>query len=246
VALRDEFLSIASHELSTPLTSLKLMVQGLVSGALAPTPVVIQRTLGLAERQIRRLGRLIDELVDASRIEAGRLSLQLEAVDLAELVRDTCLRYADDLGRARSALALDASQPVVGEWDRGRLEHVVSNLLSNAIKFGAGGPIEVSLQHDPQRAVLRVRDRGIGIPPERIARIFDRYERAVSSRQYGGLGLGLYITRTSVESLGGTVHVDSTPGQGSLFTVELPRQPPGVRSAMDAGGASEYAPQVDS
>jgi signal transduction histidine kinase len=111
----------------------------------------------------------------------------------------------------------------VGGWDRLRLEQITTNLLSNAIKYGPGKPIEITLAGDEQRATLRVRDQGIGIAAEDHGRIFERFERAVSPRRYGGFGLGLWIVRRVADALGGTIDVESRPGAGATFTVTLPR-----------------------
>jgi predicted ATPase/signal transduction histidine kinase len=222
VALRDEFLSVASHELRTPIHSLQLIVQGLTRGVVSPSPEHVARAFGVAERQVGRLTRLIDELLEVSRIQAGRLAFQLEKVDLGALVGEVVAQFDVELARSRCALNVRADPAVVGMWDRSKLEQVVANLLSNAIKFGAGKPIEIRVEKpSPDTARIVVADHGIGIPPERLPRVFERFERAVSAREYGGLGLGLYIVRSVVQGLGGTVEVASEPGVGSVFTVTL-------------------------
>lgn len=228
VALRDEFLSVASHELRTPVTSLQLAVQSALSvGAndeQAP-PGFLKHALESAERQTRRLGRLVDALLDVSRIQAGKLELTREPMDLAALVREVTALIGEEARRAGCEVALTApDEPLVGRWDRARLEQVVINLLSNAIKYGAGSPIALSLARRDGCAVLEVRDHGIGVPPAERARIFERFERAVSSKHYGGLGLGLYIVRRIVDAHGGHIVVESAPGQGARFIVELPLQ----------------------
>ncbi|WP_163998205.1 AAA family ATPase [Pyxidicoccus caerfyrddinensis] len=232
IHLRDEFLSIAAHELYTPITALQLSVQGLARGGAAPSPETVLRTARTTQAQTRRLAHLVDELLDVSRIETGRLHLHLEPVDLAAVVQDVVEGMKDAFTRAQSPLNLHVDACCAGRWDRVRLEQVVTNLLSNALKFGAGRPIEVRLEEVDAHARLDVVDQGIGIPPARLPFIFGRFERAVSSREYGGLGLGLFIVREIVSALGGRVSVESTEGQGSRFTVELPRTgPPDVRPA---------------
>ncbi|MGZ3459899.1 MAG: sensor histidine kinase, partial [Archangium sp.] len=178
-----------------------------------------------AEHTSQRLGALVDELLDAGRITAGRLKLEREEVDLATLARDAVGRMSEALARTGSEVKLVADAQVVGRWDRVRLEQVVGNLLSNAAKYGRGQPVEVRVEagHDG-RARLVVKDHGIGIAPEDQARIFERFERAVNGRQFHGLGLGLWISREIVESHGGHIQVQSAPGEGSTFTVELPRE----------------------
>jgi PAS domain S-box-containing protein len=229
VRARDEFLSIASHELKTPLTTLQLQIQGLArkvrntkgdAGLEALSPRVIT-----SERQVERLTALINSLLDISRITSGRLDLDLEPVDLAAVVRDAAARFREDLARAGCPLEIRTDGPCVGEWDKIRLEQVVTNLLSNAAKYGSSRPIGITVTGDETTARLSVRDQGIGIPPEHQARIFERFERAVSDRHYGGLGLGLWIVRQIVEALGGSIRVDSAAGEGSTFTVTLPKAP---------------------
>jgi signal transduction histidine kinase/CHASE1-domain containing sensor protein len=221
---RDEFLSIASHELKTPLTSLALQSESLRAAARRGDAEGTARKADVVRRNVKRLAALVASMLDLSRIRAGRLELELEDVDLAEVAREVVGRFEDEAHRAGCTLALDAPEPVVGHWDRLRVDQVVTNLLSNAVKYGPGKPVEVRVgTTGGERAVLSVRDHGIGISAEDQRRIFDQFERAVSDRHYGGFGLGLWIVRSIVESLGGTVRVESAPGEGSTFTVELER-----------------------
>ncbi|MGC4119701.1 MAG: GAF domain-containing protein [Myxococcales bacterium] len=223
VEVRDEFLMIASHELRTPLNSLQLVVQGLHRGERHASSEQRSAALAIAERQVKRLNRLVQELLHVSRIQAGRWPLHLEEVDLAGVVAEVAERFEAELARARCALSVRAPGPIIGRWDRSKLEHVLSNLLANAVKFGAGKPIAIVAEEAAQQtARLVVTDQGIGIPADRLPHIFERFERAVSAREYGGLGLGLYIARSIVESLGGTLRAVSTLGSGSTFTVVLP------------------------
>ncbi|WP_317987790.1 sensor histidine kinase [Hyalangium gracile] len=230
VRLRDEFLGIASHELKTPLTPLRLKLQAMQRQAseamVGGTPLSAERvsdSLDVALRQVRKLTDLVDNLLDVSRISAGRLRLELEEVDLSSVAAELLSRFAPSAEKLGCALELHAPEPVFGRWDRLRVEQVVTNLLSNALKYGAGRPVVVRVEEDGERARLTVEDQGIGIAEEDLGRIFERFERAVSDRHYGGLGLGLYITRQIVEAFGGTVRVTSSPGNGSTFTLELPR-----------------------
>nr|WP_249347100.1 HAMP domain-containing sensor histidine kinase [Corallococcus exiguus] len=230
VRQRDEFLGIASHELKTPLTPLSLKVQLLQKqvvvlareGKDVPTDRVAD-ALDVVQRQVRRLSGLVDSLLDVSRITAGRLRLELEELDLASVAAEILYRFSAAAAQAGTELGLEAPVPVVGRWDRLRLEQVVTNLVSNALKYGAGHPVIVSVEAQGTLARLAVKDHGIGIAPDDLARIFERFERAVSDRHYGGLGLGLYITRQIVEAFGGTVRAVSTPGEGATFLLELPR-----------------------
>jgi PAS domain S-box-containing protein len=228
IEARDEFLSIASHELRTPLTSvllrLEVLLRSVVEGR-APNPSALVAALAVVVRQSKRLSDLIDQLLDVSHIQQSNLELelQLEDVDLAEVLRDVGSRFAGDLVRAGSTLSLAAPAPAIGHWDRARLEQVITNLLSNAVRFARGTPIHAGVEVSETSARLEVRDGGMGIRPADQTRIFERFERAASSRHFGGLGLGLYITRQIVRAHGGTIRVESTPGKGSAFIVELPR-----------------------
>ncbi|WP_282423679.1 ATP-binding protein [Polyangium sp. 15x6] len=226
VRARDDFLSIASHELKTPLTPLLLRIESLERATArqpdSPYVRTVKSVLDVAKRQLERLTDLTTDLLDATRIQAGKLSIVREEVDLVEVVRDVCQRFGPNAARMRSPLVVDAPSKVVGLWDRLRIEQVVDNLLSNALKYGPGKPISIEIGASSGSAVLTVKDQGIGIRPEDHERIFERFERAVSERSYGGLGLGLHIVRAIVQAFGGTVCVHSALGEGAAFTVNLP------------------------
>jgi PAS domain S-box-containing protein len=220
---RDDFLAIASHELRTPLAALVLQVQSLQT-ALHAKGLEPEITLlaDRAARHIGRLGNLIERLLDVSRITTGRIDLDPEEMDLSEVVRDVSRRLGESAKVAGSPITVRADQPTLGLWDRLRMEQIVTNLLSNALKYGAGKPVEVTLESDGTRARLTVRDSGIGIAGEDVRRIFGRFERAAPARNFSGMGLGLYITRQAVEAHGGRISVSSQPGSGATFLVELP------------------------
>jgi signal transduction histidine kinase len=233
IHVRDDFLSLAAHELRTPFTSLQLAVQALSrSGALDQPGSAVSSAargfLGTIERQAANLNNLVDRLLDVLRIVGGELTGGRQEVDLVEVVRSAVAQLEQPLRVSRSTLTVDAPEPVVGSWHRGSLEQVVTHLVTNAIKYGDGAPIEIVVRAHGNAALLVVRDRGIGIPIEEQGRIFGRFERAVSSQHYGGLGLGLYIVQRVVEQLGGHVRCESAPREGSTFTVTLPRSPPDV------------------
>jgi PAS domain S-box-containing protein len=229
---RDEFLSIASHELRTPVTALQLQLQTLQRAAHRsgePLPRTLEGKFDGLERQVRRIGVLVAELLDVSRIRSGRLELALEDADLSELARDTALQVRDEIERTGSRLILDLS-PTPGAFDRSRIEQVITNLLANAAKFGQGKPVVLHVAPDGERARIRVVDRGIGIRAEDQERVFERFERAVPSRHFGGLGLGLYVARQIVEAHRGEIRIESAPGVGTTVTVLLPRaRPEGAR-----------------
>ncbi len=228
VRIRDEFLSIASHELRTPLSALELQAQS-IQVQIGRRPLDVARLDAKAqvmERQVARLARLISQMLDVSRIQAGRLELDREEVVLAELVREVAARFAGEIERAESKLELSLDDGVVGRWDCPRLDQVVTNLLHNAIKYGQGGP-----NPDPARARRRGgRLEGAGPGHRHLAggppADLHRFERAVSSRQYGGMGVGLFIVAQIVTAHGGEIEVESDLGHGATFTARLPLEQP--------------------
>ena len=234
VRLRDEFLSVASHELKTPLTSLTLRLQsvGRSVGAAAGPEVVLKRLPGELEamgQQVRRLSALMNDLLEVVHIDTQPVVLERERVDLARLVREGALRLAPEAARVGCSLEVQGVPVLEGQWDRVRLEQVVARLLSNALKYGAGHPIQLEVGTKAGQAWFQVRDAGIGIAPEALPRLFHKFERAASVRHYGGLGLGLYLARRILESHGGSIQVESTPGQGAVFTAWLPLYPAAER-----------------
>ena len=230
VRLRDEFLSIASHELKTPLTALQLQLQSLqlrmeqLDGKLASK-------ISRATRSGARLADLIEALLDVSRIASGRFELRRETFDLASAAAEVIERMRETAAKARCEVSLSGDRALHGLWDRLRVEQVITNLLSTAFKYAAGGAVELRLSREGDEAVLRVRDRGPGIPPQDVERIFGRFERAVSMRHYGGMGLGLYVTRQIVDAHGGAVSAANLPDGGAEFTVRLPALPAGADDA---------------
>jgi signal transduction histidine kinase/integral membrane sensor domain MASE1 len=248
LGLRDEFLAIAAHEMKTPLTSMKVQIQHL-ERLLARDPEGhveasrLRSVVFAALRQLRRLQHLDDQFLDITRLTLGRFELRYEPLDFHELTREQLELHAEAAKKTSSELRLECAGAIPGEWDRLRLEQIVCNLLSNAIKFGAGKPITVRLEAQEEQVRIQVTDHGIGIALEDHQRVFERLERAVDSRHYGGLGMGLWIVRQSVAALGGDITLESAPGQGSTFTVELPRTPRHSRRPMSAA-APEQRPSV--
>ena len=227
VRAREEFLAIASHELRTPITSLVLRVQG-YQRALGrhpervPARDEVLQWLSHFNGQVGRISRLIDEMLDVSVLTSGRLVMHGEPVDLGETARRVGTALHDEARRAGSALTVTTDGPLVGQWDAMRVQQVVTNLVSNAIKYGEGGPVDVITRREGDSAVLAVKDEGIGIAAADLEQIFERFERRVSSRNYGGFGLGLWVARKIVQAWGGTIRAESAPGKGSTFRVDLP------------------------
>jgi len=221
IQTRDWFLTIAGHELKTPLTSLQLLIQ-LKQRDLKrsyPEAFTAEKISEMLEKQlehIQRLTRLVDGLLDVSQITEGRLQLSYSQFDICKLVADVAARFP-------GVLYADCTS-ILGEWDAFRLEQVLVNLLTNAVKYGNGKPINISVSQSAEEVQIAVRDRGLGIAQEDQDRIFHRFERAISENEVSGLGLGLYIADTIVQLHGGKIILKSEVGQGSEFTVILPRR----------------------
>jgi signal transduction histidine kinase len=223
IRARDDFLQLAGHELRTPLTSLNLAVD-LLRKTIGPAAAPVLRAVETIDRQGARLARLTELIGLAAQSDGGEPPLQIEPVDLAALVREVALEFEDMCKREGCELRVQAGEPVWVEGDPTCLAVVASNLIGNAVKFGPRAPIDVVVRGTELGARLVVADHGIGIPTARLGAVFGRYERAVSSQHFGGLGLGLYIASKIVAAHGGTIGADSVPGEGATFTVELPRK----------------------
>jgi PAS domain S-box-containing protein len=225
VRARDEFISMASHDLRGPLTTIRLQAQSLVRNLRSkapPGPEDVASKLESVGGQVDRMVHMMELLLDISRITAGQLELQREEVDLAALVSGCAARLVEDAEAAGCELRVEAHRKVVGSWDRMRIEQVVTNLLTNAIKFGPGAPVEVTVEGAGPMATLVVRDYGVGISSEHHAQIFDRFQRVRAQKNVNGFGIGLWIVRRILEAHGGYIRVDSRAGIGATFTVELP------------------------
>lgn len=237
VQIRDDFISIASHELRTPITPLKMYLQVLRRELLGTTRESFPKAASLVsalektDSELKRLERLIEDLLNVTRISAGSLELDLQELDLSALVKETVNRHEADATKAKCEVRTSLEPGVVGTWDHARLEQVVVNLLTNAIKYGAGKPIEVTVEKVDDHARFSVRDHGIGIAKEAQASIFERFVRVAPIQHYGGLGLGLYISHEFVAAHGGQITVESEPGRGSTFSVDLPLTPPSKSGA---------------
>jgi signal transduction histidine kinase len=226
---RDQSFAAAAHELGNPLNALYLQVHALIrTGGLETRTMA--RVFAM-ERLIKQLVDLNHRMLDTSRLSAGQFDFRLEDVDLTALVQDLLANNAEQLAWSKCPASFTSPGPVVGRWDRLRLEQVVSNLISNAIKYGFGQPISVSIEATADLAWLSVCDHGIGIAAKDHDRIFERFERASTMGGSRSLGLGLWVVRQIVGGLGGTIRVESSLGAGATFTVELPR----AASTAEAG-----------
>lgn len=229
VAARDDFLSIASHELKTPLTSLKLQSQVMMRSIKRKDPDALSHEKVTAlikqiDTQTTRLTRLVDDMLDISRIRTGRLKMEMEDVDVCELVHDVIERLMPQFQKViGEGPEVSICQNITAKWDRFRIEQVLTNLLTNAIRYGDGKPVKINVEKLNDQISISVSDQGIGIAPENIEKIFDRFERAgMSASEVSGLGLGLFITKQIVKAHHGDITVESTPGKGSTFKVTLP------------------------
>ncbi|MBV6823060.1 hybrid sensor histidine kinase/response regulator [Pseudomonas sp. PD9R] len=227
VRMRDDFMSIVAHEVRTPLNGLILETQLRKmhlarDNASAFTLDKMHAMVDRDERQIKSLIRLIEDMLDVSRIRTGKLSIRPTRFDLAERVRVLLQNFASQIDAAESSVTVDAEQPVVGNWDEFRIEQVISNLLTNALRYGAKSPISVKVYSESGEARVEVRDCGIGISEENQQRIFQQFERVTAKHAVAGLGLGLFISEQIVTAHGGTITVESRIGEGALFRVCLP------------------------
>ena len=230
VLMRDEFISIAAHELKTPLTPLSMQLQ-VISRVLsressdelsASIKTDLLKLTQNSREQLDRFSKLIDELLDVTRITAGQLILNLEEANLSTIIQRLLERYQNVISKAGSLIQTQIDPQIQGIFDAERVEQMVENLLTNAIKYGKGKGIEITAKVQGEKAILSVKDHGIGISKEDQQKIFNRFVRAVSVMKFSGLGLGLYINKKIVEAHGGSIRVESEIDQGSTFIVELP------------------------
>jgi two-component system sensor kinase FixL len=224
VQIRDEFMSIASHELKTPLTALQTQMRRrrLSKGDFSAfTPEHLTKMFATDERQLARITHLIDDMLDITRISSGKLCLRTEEFDLCALVREVADQNSEQFLAAGCELKVETCDSLSAAWDRFRIEQVIANLFTNAIRYGAGKPVLAQVSGFPGGARITVSDQGRGIAEENHERIFQRFERAVGN-DVSGLGLGLYIVKQILNAHKGSIRVISELGKGATFIVELP------------------------
>jgi signal transduction histidine kinase len=227
VKSRDTFLSIASHELRTPLSALKLQAQLLKrnlakNGVESLSPERIKKFLDLTELQVDRLNKLVEDMLDISRITLNKLVLNRQLCDLSQIVRNVLELMSRQTSAAQCELIIERMDSCPGKWDKFRIEQVVTQLFGNALKYGTGKPVVVTVMNGLGKAILKVKDHGFGIPVEYQNRIFGQFERIASDKVFSGLGLGLFISKQIVDSHQGSIYVESQLGNGATFIVELP------------------------
>jgi len=227
VRMRDDFMSIVSHEVRTPLNGLILETQlrklHLAKGNVAAfTLDKLSAMVDRDERQIKSLIRLVEDMLDVSRIRTGKLSIRPSRFDLVQLVSNLLESFSAQISNAESTLSFTAEGPVMGTWDEFRIEQVVVNLLTNALRYGSHNPIDVRVYCEGGQARVDVLDHGIGVSEENQKRIFQQFERVSANHVIAGLGLGLFISEQIVAAHGGSISIDSEEGKGSLFRVSLP------------------------
>ncbi|MBF8675775.1 hybrid sensor histidine kinase/response regulator [Pseudomonas fulva] len=227
VRMRDDFMSIVSHEVRTPLNGLILETQlrklNLARGNLeAFTEEKLKAMVERDERQINSLIRLIEDMLDVSRIRTGKLSLRPKLFDLTQLVRGLVENFTAQAIALDTRIDLHCDGRLAGEWDEFRIEQVLANLLSNALRYGERKPVHVRVFELDGMACVQVQDNGIGIGAANQQRIFQQFERVSNHQATGGLGLGLYISEQIVQAHRGRILVESEEGQGATFTLQLP------------------------
>ncbi|MCX2546337.1 hybrid sensor histidine kinase/response regulator [Pseudomonas sp. COW5] len=236
VRMRDDFMSIVAHEVRTPLNGLILETQLRKmhlarDNAAAFTLDKMHAMVDRDERQIKSLIRLIEDMLDVSRIRTGKLSIRPSRFDLSQLVGNLLQNFAQQIEAAETEVSFTATEAVEGQWDEFRIEQVVSNLLTNALRYGGKSPVQVRVYREGNEARVEVADQGIGISEENQKRIFQQFERVSAKTVVAGLGLGLFISEQIVAAHGGSIVVESKINEGALFRVCLPLQENGETNA---------------
>jgi PAS domain S-box-containing protein len=228
-AIRDQFFMMASHELRTPLTSLQLQIQvaewelaNLYPSAF--TAERLQAGLNKQKKQLLRITRIVDNILDETKIFQNKMQLHIEGFDLGDMVKDVLSRFRVMADVHDVEIKYTHVSGIVGHWDRFRIEQVLLNILINAIRYGNKKPVAIELTNENDLVLVSIRDQGIGIRPEDQERIFDRFERAISDSTMNGMGLGLFISKNIIEAHGGQILVKSALDEGSVFTIVLPQK----------------------
>ncbi len=225
--MRENFLSIASHELRTPLTALNLQLENLGRMARqsqdASFCARMSEKMARAFKQTGRLSQLIDNLLDVVALRTGTIKVATTLTQVKQFLKLTLDRWIHEAHKAGCVLSVECPDTITGMWDGYRMGQVLDHLLANAIKYGAGRPIELKVQHNDSEILLTLKDGGIGVPPHVAERIFGAFERAVSPREFGGLGLGLFLSRGIVEAHGGHMRVCTQDVHGAEFHITLPK-----------------------
>lgn len=229
IAARQEFFTIAGHELKTPLTCMQLQLAVLElqikEKASSDLRAILAPSLQKQYEHLMRISRIVENILDETRISEGRLNLQKEYFNLDQMVKDVLAQFEITANLAGVNIEYETSGEILGYWDRFRLEQVLLNLLINALKYGDNKPIKVVVHGGSDLASISVIDSGRGVPEKDQPRIFQRFERAGEEENNKGLGLGLFISKNIVTAHGGDIKLQSEPGKGSAFTVELPLSP---------------------
>lgn len=227
LAARDEFLSIAAHELRTPLSTLTIHMQMALRQIEKNDPRIfskehLEKIFQISHRQTTRLIGLVDQLLDVSRIMNGRMKLDLEDIQINKLSTEILHRFQDEANDAHTPISLNIDHEMHGNFDRRGLDQVLSNLISNAIRFGNAKPIQVKIYTETDQMIVEVKDSGIGIDQKDFCKIFKKFKKIGESNPSSGLGVGLYITRQIVLAHGGRIYFNSQLNEGSTFTVRMP------------------------
>lgn len=226
VATRDTFIAVAAHELRNPMTpimgQLELLLAAYQGGRCSAEQA--QRRIERIQSSVRRFWKRAGVLLDVSRITSGNFLVEVEAFDLAVLLREVAEAFAEPALHAGVPITVEVAESLPGEWDRMAVEQIVDNLLSNALRYGDRTAVEISAEADGDEVRILVLDHGAGVPPEHRERIFDRFERVVGrGERRSGFGVGLWLVRRLAEMMGGRIAVGDTAGGGAMFTVTLPR-----------------------
>lgn len=221
IRMRDEFISVASHELRTPLTKVLLHLQ-LMKKNSDLSNEKLMKSLDVSEAAAKELAGIMDNLVDVTRLRLGKLEIRRTKTNVCNVVKNVITKFKDEIRLGGISLHFHHEGDIIGYWDQVRLEQLISNLLSNAIKYGNSSPIRMELKLLEENVIFSIADEGPGIPYDLQPRIFERFERAVGSRNISGLGLGLYVARQIISAHKGDISLESHPGKGARFTFRLP------------------------